>query len=389
MSIIQPQRHLFDIPDAIAYFNCATMSPQLNQSRARLFAGVDSKCHPWERTPASFFEDAETVRRLSSTLFGGDPDGYAVVPAASYGLGTAARAIEPHLRPGHRILMIAAEFPSSVLAWRRTAEVTGATITTVPTPRQGGWAQAILEHIDKSVKVVAISSCHWTDGAYIDLPSISRACRAVGSALAVDATQSLGAMPLSMDDVKPDFLVAAGYKWLLCPYGFTLLYVAEQWRNGRPLEETWQARANADDFTALVDYCDAYMPGARRFDSGEKCTPTILPGAIAALEQIQAWGVANIADSLAAITARIAATLEELGFHMAPPSERCPHLLGARMPSHCPGNLVTALKAEKAYISQRANSIRIAPHLHVTPQDIAHLTESLCRLVPTAASHLT
>jgi len=71
--------------------------------------------------------------------------------------------------------------------------------------------------------------------------------------------------------------VAAGYKWLLGPYGFGLLYVSEQWREARPLEETWLARKNAMDFTALVKYSDTYMPGARRFDVGEKCTATIRP----------------------------------------------------------------------------------------------------------------
>jgi len=92
-SIIPSQRRLFDIPDEIAYFNCAYNSPQLNESLNRLLLGAHAKSHPWERTPASFFDDAEAIRRLSSNIFGGDADGYAVIPAASYGLSSAARAI--------------------------------------------------------------------------------------------------------------------------------------------------------------------------------------------------------------------------------------------------------------------------------------------------------
>jgi selenocysteine lyase/cysteine desulfurase len=114
---------------------------------------------------------------------------------------------------------------------------------------------------------------------------ISKACRWISCTLVVDATQTLGAMPFYVAEVKPDFLIATGYKWLLCPYGFSLLYVSEQWRNSRPLEETWLARENAEDFTALVKYSENYMAGSRRFDVGEKCT-SLLPGAIAALEQI-------------------------------------------------------------------------------------------------------
>src|SRR5258706_13024144 len=103
MSILPSQRHLFDVPDEIAYFNNAYLAPQLKASRERQFAGVRARSYPWERTAASFFEDAETVRALCSRLLGGDADGYAVTPAASYGVSSAARAFEPQLKRGDRI----------------------------------------------------------------------------------------------------------------------------------------------------------------------------------------------------------------------------------------------------------------------------------------------
>lgn len=380
MSVIPSQRHLFNIPDDVAYFNCAYNSPQLNESLSRLLSGVQTKSRPWERSPASFFEDAETIRRLSSEIFGGDANGYAVVPAASYGLSTAARAIEPHLQSTDKILVVAEEFPSNVLPWRRTALQTGASLKTVPAPEHG-WTQAILDGIDKNVKVVAVSTCHWTNGAFIDLVPISRACRELGVILVVDATQTLAAMPFSIEEVKPDFLVAAGYKWLFCPYGFSLLYVSEAWRDARPLEETWLARDNAEDFTALVRYSDAYVPGARRFDVGEKCTPTILPGAVAALEQIKSWGVADIAESLSIINGRIAKHIERLGFRLPDASQRCPHMFGAQLPGKYAGNLVAELKARKIFISQRGDAVRFAPHLHINDHDMDRLLDALIEIV--------
>ncbi|MGA7595089.1 MAG: aminotransferase class V-fold PLP-dependent enzyme [Gallionella sp.] len=381
MPILPSQRHLFDIPDEIAYFNCASSSPLLNESQQRLHYGVRSKRHPWERTAQRFFDDAETVRRLSAEIFGGDTDGYAVIPAASYGMSTAARAVEPRLKAGDRILVIADEFPSVVLPWRRTAQETGAIMVTVPVPADGNWTRAILGSITATVKVVAISSCHWMNGAYIDLHEIGSACRAQGSILAVDATQTLGAMPLPLARIRPDFLVAAGYKWLLCPYGFGLLYVAERWRDSRPLEETWLARDNAEDVTALATYSDRYMPGARRFDVGEKCTPTILPGAIAALEQIKMWGVENIAASLAAINAKISAQLEQLGCRLPGEKQRCPHLFGALMPETCTGDPVAELKNRNIHLSQRGNVLRVAPHLHVSELDVERLIGGLAELI--------
>jgi selenocysteine lyase/cysteine desulfurase len=184
-------------------------------------------------------------------------------------------------------------------------------------------------------------------------------------------------MPLALDEVQPDFLVASGYKWLLCPYGFALLYVAERWRNARPLEETWVTRDNARNFAALANYSSNYLPGARRFDVGETCTPTILPGVIAALEQIEEWGVNNIAESLREINERIAALLEGHGFILPEPSHRSPHLFGARMPANFPENLVAELRARNVFVSQRSNSIRIAPHLYCSAQDVDRFQEAL------------
>lgn len=379
MSVLTSQRHLFAIPEDIAYFNCAYNSPQLKESERRLLSGVREKSHPWERSAASFFADAETIRRLSAEIFGGDADGYAVIPAASYGLSTAARAIEPQLMAGDRILVMAEEFPSNVLPWQRIAEETGAVLVTLATPEYEGWTQALVEAIGKGVRVVAVSPCHWTNGAYIDLVAVGHACRAVGAVLVVDATQTLGAMPLPMAEVQPDFLVAAGYKWLLGPYGFGLLWVAERWRQARPLEETWLARDNAHDFTALVQYSDVYMEGARRFDVGEKCTTTLLPGAIAALEQIKEWGVDSIAESLAKINGRIAEHLVRLGFSLPEVSERCPHMFGAQLPENYAGDFVGGLMRRKIFISQRGKAVRFAPHLHITEADENRLFEAIAQ----------
>jgi len=381
MSFLDSQRHLFDIPEEITYFNCAYNSPLLNESKTRLQYGVDSKSHPWERTPKSFFDDAEKIRQLSANLFGGDSDGFAVIPAASYGISTAARSIEPHLQTGDKVLVIAEEFPSNVLPWRRTAQETGAEIITVPYPEDGNWTHPILNYIAGGVKVVAVSTCHWTNGAYIDLVPIAKACRDNNTYLVVDATQTLGAMPFSMESIQPDFLVAAGYKWLLCPYGFSLLYVSERCRNSRPLEETWLARENAENFAALVNYSDTYMPGARRFDGGEKCTATILPGAVAALEQIKEWGVENISHSLSKINETIVLRLSQLGFFLPKESLRCPHMFGALLPEHHEGNLVSELSSRSIYISQRGNALRFAPHLHVNDNDINRLLEALEELI--------
>ena len=114
-------------------------------------------------------------------------------------------------------------------------------------------------------------------------------------------------LPLDVAQVRPDFLVAATYKWLLGPYSLGFLYVAPRWQDGQPLEENWANREAAHDFARLVDYREGYAAGARRYDMGERANFVALPMAMAALEQITAWQVARIADTLRSLTDSIAA----------------------------------------------------------------------------------
>ena len=134
-----------------------------------------------------------------------------MIPAASYGISAAARAVEPTLRPGDRIVVLDEEFPSNVLPWRRVSRETGAHLVTVPRPRDHDWTSALL-------------------------------------------AESLGAAPLDLGGVRPDFLVAAGYKWLLAPYGVGVMYVAPATSaavvHSRPFDSAMsQHRLTSDDPT--------------------------------------------------------------------------------------------------------------------------------------------
>src|SRR5262249_41723899 len=62
------QRHLFDIPDDVAFLNCAYISPLPKASVAAGEAGVRRKSRPWTIAPADFFSTSEAVRTLFAGL---------------------------------------------------------------------------------------------------------------------------------------------------------------------------------------------------------------------------------------------------------------------------------------------------------------------------------
>lgn len=369
--MIPCQRDLFDIPDDVAYFNCAYMSPLLRAAGDAGDAGLRRKSRPWTISPADFFNETDAARSLFSRLINASADDVAVIPSASYGLAVAAANMV--VNPGQKILVLAEQFPSNVYPWRDLAREKGATVTTVDRPEDGDWTAAIMRAIDADTALAALPHCHWTDGGMIDLVEVSAALRAVGAALVVDVTQSLGAMPLDVRTVRPNFLSAACYKWLMGPYSIGFLYAAPEHQAGRPIEHNWASRANAEDFSGLVNYEDAFMRGARRFDVGERSNFALLPAAMEAIKQLLIWGVPEIQQTLRTMTDDIAAKAGELGLSSIPSNLRAGHFLGLRFPEGVPNGLAERLAAEKVYVSVRGDSMRVTPHVYNSRSDIDKL----------------
>jgi selenocysteine lyase/cysteine desulfurase len=372
--MIPCQRDLFEMPDDIAYLNCAYMGPVSRRARAAGEAGLARKSQPWRITARDFFTESEATRALFAKLVDADADGVAIIPSASYGVALAAANLP--IAAGQRILTLADEFPSNVYAWRDVAARASATLVSIPRPADYDWTAAVLAELDERTAVVALPNVHWTDGELVDLARVGERARVIGAALVVDGSQSVGAYPFDVNAVQPDFLITAAYKWLLGPYSLGFLYAAPHRREGRPLEWNWITRADSEDFAGLVNYRDEFQLGARRYDMGERSNFALLPVAKAALEQLLEWGAEEIAATLRTMTDEIATRATTLGLSVAPAQLRAKHLIGLRA-QKLPTDLPARLAQSQVYVSVRGDSIRVSPHLYNTPADIERLFTTL------------
>ena len=370
------QRELFDIPDDVAYFNCASLAPQLRAAGEAAAAALARRARPWLIGGDDWFSGAEERRALFARLAGVDPEGVALVPATSYGLAVAAANLTA--RPGQRVLVLAGDYPSNRYTWQRFAGRTGAEVVTVERRDGQRWGEAVVAALDERVAVVAVLATHWTDGGSVDLAAIGARAREAGAALVVDASQAVGAMPLDWRRIRPDYLVTVGYKWLLGPFALGYLHVAEPHRDGVPLEENWISRLGSEDFAALVDYQDRYQPGARRFDVGQRTHFETTPMAIAALRQLLDWEVPRIAATLGRLTGRIQDEVEAIGLRLTS-SDRVPHMLGIDLPDQALGAVAGTLADAGVYAGVRGSSLRVSPHLWTTDQDVERLVSALTK----------
>jgi selenocysteine lyase/cysteine desulfurase len=373
-------RNLFAIADDVTYLNCASLGPRLHAVNAAGHAAVDAMAAPWQVRTPDWFENARRLRALFASLIGAPAECAALVPSVSYGIAVAARNVP--VASGDNIVVIDQEYPSNFYSWQRLARERGAQIRTAAARGEGSLTDEIVSAIDRRTAVVAVSNCHWTNGTLIDLPRVAASARRHDAALVVDASQTLGAYPLDIAEVRPDFLVSVGYKWLLGPYGLGYLYVAERWHaNGTPLEESWLNRRGADNFATLADYTDEYQPGAQRFNQGESAQFYLLPMALAALTQIAQWTPARVQQQLSEWTRELSSRAPALGLTCAEPSQRVGHMVGLTARGPLPPGLFNALAARGVYVGARGANIRVSPHLHSTAADLDRLVATLQELL--------
>lgn len=376
------QRHLFSLPQGEHYLNCAYLSPLARPVEEAAMQALLRRRDPTGIRPADFFTDADQARALFARLVNApDPSRVALVPAVSYGMATVAKNLP--LRAGQNVVVAHAQFPSNVYPWRRLCADSGARMRAVApppgAPRRGeAWNARLLEAIDGGTALVALGNVHWADGTRFDLERIGARAREVGATFVVDATQSVGAMPFDLQRIQPDAVVCATYKTMMGPYGLGVAWYGPRFDGAAPLEETWLGRLGSEDFARLVDYEDAYQPGAARFDVGGRTSLLYVPMLIAALELLLGWGPENVQAYCRALMHDAVAEARGLGYVVEDEAWRGWHMCGLRLPEQVDAARLQALLRERRVtVSLRGDAVRVAPSVYNEAADVDALLDAL------------
>lgn len=379
------QKAAFSLPTDSHYLNCATRGPFSRAVEQAGVAAIRLQTNPFSLTAAHFFEQPMRVRQLFSELINNPtPDRIAVIPSVSYGMGVVARNLhrKPGIAHGQEILVIDGEFPSDVYAWERVSAELGLSIITVSMPvqmpRGTAWSQCLLEAITPKTSLVVVPPVHWMYGIKFDLEAISQRAKEVGAWLAIDATQSIGAMPFDLQKIRPDALVCVGYKWLMGPYSTGLAYFGEAFDEGIPLEETWMARVNSEQFHRLTEYQPEYRPKAYRYNVGEQSHFIHMPMLEAALTQLTHWQPDRIQNYARNLMADALTELGTVGCRTEDDPWRSHHLLGLWLPETAdPIAVQQALLARNVSVSVRGRALRVSPNVYNDEQDVQAFVDAL------------
>ena len=180
-------------------------------------------------------EEECKARNGVARLLGVHANDVALLSSASDALNAFANCIDWH--PGDEVLVCDLEFPSGVLAWFRLRERGVKKFVYWRPKKESCGSMTFAAAIGPVTRIICVSHVSLTiAGVCIPfLQELSREAHAHGAMLVVDATQSLGRMPVPVEGV--DFLVASPYKWLLGAHGLGVAYLSPMAR-GRISEGT-------------------------------------------------------------------------------------------------------------------------------------------------------
>lgn len=254
--------------EGVTHLYTAAECPMLARSAAALQAYAAQKSRA-EAGRAHHAAVAQSAKTAVGGLLDVAPEEIAFVASASDGINQVCGALD--FRPGDNVVVNDLEFPSVTLPWLRLKR-RGVEVRVVRHQRWDIPTDALLAAVDGRTRLLALRHVSYVTGLRHDVPAIAEGLRRSGALLLLDATQSLGVLPVPV--ALADFVVSSTYKWLLGTHGLGVLY----WNRTRrpdfePAAVGWYSVENL--FAA--DRYERYTlkPDAGRFESGYVNFPAI------------------------------------------------------------------------------------------------------------------
>lgn len=228
-----------------------------------------------------------------------------------------------------------------------------------------GWEtseQAILAACDGRTRLVYVSHVNAHTGQRADLAALSAALRPRGIALLVDASHSIGAIPVPGRCC--DFLVASTYKFLLSPHAGVFAWNRRAWPDFAPQAAGWHSTE------AEAPGRFAYAEGGQRAEIGNSnhLTVYLMEESLKVLAAVEATALER---HILGLTGELRRGMTALGLELLTPEAEA-----ARGPNVCfahpaPRAVADLAAGDGILLWGEAGRLRASAHGFVSGEDVA------------------
>ncbi|MCB1761812.1 MAG: aminotransferase class V-fold PLP-dependent enzyme [Gammaproteobacteria bacterium] len=366
----------FNLDEKLIYLNHAAVSPWplVTTEAVKAFAAENAR---YGATNYPRWLQVETTLRqqLARLINAPDADAISLLKSTSEGLSLVAYGLD--WQAGDNVVIFRQEFPSNRLVWEslqsRGVETRLIDLWTGEAPEQ-----RLINACDERTRLVSVSSVQYASGFRTDLEIIGRFCQQERILFCVDAIQSLGAIPFDLQQVKADFVMADGHKWLLGPEGCALFYSRPAIRDSLRLNQFgWHMVQQRGDFDR-----ESWQPSASgtRFECG---SPNMLGthALHASLAFIERTGLQTIYEKVLSNTLLIIELINNnrnrLRLLSVPEQERLSGIVTFKVEGKDQSEIHRSLMSSGVICACRGGGIRFSPHFHTRRDQIEKAFEIL------------
>jgi selenocysteine lyase/cysteine desulfurase len=370
-------RSEFPVTEEWAYLNHAAIGP----FSRRTTAAVDAVVHGFS-SPEAMDRDGraaapDIAREHVAALIGGTSERVAFAGSLADAISLATAGID--WRPGDNVLIPREEFPSNVYPVLNL-ERRGVNVRYVEKDGRGYTSiEKIAAAIDDRTRALVISHVEFMTGYRNDLSAIGALCRDRDVISIVDGTQSIGPLPLNVEQDGIDVIAAHCYKWLMAAFGLGIMHFSE--RAIERIHPTYAGRLSVNSGFENLDYALDWRPGAQRYQTGG-LNWIALTAFNASAELIRSFDQHDIRQHMLQLTDRLLDEVTDMGYQVT--SERDP-AHRSQICSFSTGDpeqdatLVERMTSNHVAVSLRGKGIRVSPYFYNNDSDIDRLLELLPR----------
>lgn len=364
----------FPLSETLIYLNHAAVAPWPARTEAAIsqFA-KENTLQGAERYDRWLKKEHELRQQLRVLINAPSTDDIALQKNTSEGLSVIAYGLD--WQPGDRIIITNQEFPSNRIVWESLA---GLGVEVIEADISGSDPElAIIQLLTPSTRLISVSSVQYGTGLTLNLKRLGAACKQNNTLFCVDAIQSIGVMPLDVQAIDADFVVADGHKWMLGPEGIALLYVREQVRPKlKLLQYGWHMVANAGNYDTKE-----WEPAAsaKRFECGSPNMLGIhaLSASLSLLLELGMEEVHRLVDERVEYLIEGINRRSQLQLLSPTTPERRSGIVTFSVRDGDNSALFQSLKEQRVVCALRGGGIRFSPHFYTPEKVLAKALELL------------